>query len=160
MAGRRKERMMREKGETWKSHQELSEDKKKKEEENQCSIFLLCLVSFSLHGPSPQGKAGKSGMQRGGEWERAKEINDSHPQEQWTLDKSKHTWYYDRTYLSNTMSTIILCLYVKKSHICRFNNVSVILPYLSTPDLIFWVTSLFYFQMENFAKWESHNSTP
>lgn len=35
--------------------------KKKKEKKNQCSIFLLYLVSFSLHGPSPRGKAGKVG---------------------------------------------------------------------------------------------------
>lgn len=53
----------------------------KKEKKNQCSIFLLYLVSFSLCGPSPQGKGGRGGMQREGKWERAKERNHSHPQE-------------------------------------------------------------------------------
>lgn len=63
-AGRRTEGMMREKEETWKRHQDFSEDKKKGEKKNQCSIFLLYLVSFSPCGPAPQGKARKSRTQR------------------------------------------------------------------------------------------------
>ena len=46
--------------------------KREKEKRNQYSIFLLYLVSFSLRGPSPQGPAGESGMQRDGEREKGK----------------------------------------------------------------------------------------
>lgn len=63
-AGRRTEGMMREKEETWKRHQDFSEDKKRGGKKNQCSIFLLYLVSFSPCGPAPQGKARKSRTQR------------------------------------------------------------------------------------------------
>lgn len=72
MADRRQVKVMREKEKTIRT---MVETKKK----NQCSIFLLYWVSFSLHGPSPQGKVGRSGMQwEGVEWEGAR--NDSHPE--------------------------------------------------------------------------------
>lgn len=48
-------------------------------------------------------------------------------------------------YLRNVLSSII-CLYVKKkSQICTFSNVSLILPYLSSPHLMFWFRLLFNF---------------
>lgn len=50
----RKERMMREKRKGLKKPSGVKTKKK-----NQCSIFLLCLVSFSMCGFSPQGRAVK-----------------------------------------------------------------------------------------------------
>lgn len=61
-ASRRTEGMMREK-EDLKTTSGL-EWRQKKGEKNQCSIFLLYLVSFSPCGPAPQGKARKSRTQR------------------------------------------------------------------------------------------------
>lgn len=54
-------------------------------------FFSSIWFHFPPRGPSPQGKAGKSGTRRGGEWERAGERNDSHPREQRTPDKYGHS---------------------------------------------------------------------
>lgn len=120
-AGRRTEGMMREKEETWKRHQDFSEDKKKGGK-NQCSIFLLYLVSFSPCGPAPQGKARKSRTQ----WERAREWNYSHPKEQCIPDK----WKNNKTplMLRQHRSEQQLC---PSERICRLYRVSAILSLFS-----------------------------
>lgn len=135
MAWKRKERMMREKGETWKHHQEFSEDKKKKKKIN-VPFFSSIWFHFPCVALHHRGRGGRGGMQWEGEWERAKERNHSHPQELWTLDKSKHTWYYNRTDLNNTTSSIVFSLSVKISDLTILSCVGCLL-YLCASPLIF-----------------------
>lgn len=79
----RKEKMMREKGRDSKKAIRSDGVKTKRKKKNQCSIFLLCLVSFSPCGSSPQGRPGK--VER--EWERANNSNESHPRKLRTRDE-------------------------------------------------------------------------
>lgn len=87
-AGRRTEGMMREKEETWKRHQDFSEDKKRGGEKINVPFFSSIWFHFphvALHHRGRRGKAEHSEK----EWERAREWNYSHPKEQCIPDKWK-----------------------------------------------------------------------
>lgn len=87
-AGRRTEGMMREKEETWKRHQDFSEDKKKGGKKINVPFFSSIWFHFphvALHHRGRRGKAEHSEK----EWERAREWNYSHPKEQCIPDKWK-----------------------------------------------------------------------
>lgn len=87
-AGRRTEGMMREKEETWKRHQDFSEDKKRGGGKINVPFFSSIWFHFphvALHHRGRRGKAEHSEK----EWERAREWNYSHPKEQCIPDKWK-----------------------------------------------------------------------
>lgn len=113
IAGRRKGRTMREKGETFR-HQEWRVKKKK----NQCSIFLLYLVSFSLHGPSPQGKAGKSTMQwrRVGKGKRKKWLTS--PQIVNTWQATTHLILWQKVFGQRQILTVCEIVWSVDSNMC------------------------------------------
>lgn len=164
MAGRRKERMMREKGETWKSHQELSEDKKKKKKKKKINVPFFSSVWFHfpwmvLHHRGRQEKwdATKRRVEKGKK-KKKKEREMTH------IHKNREHLTSQNTpddYLRNAMSTVI-CLYVKKkkkkSHICTFSNVSPLLPHLSLAEWMF----LFYyiFKLNIFLNGNHTKTTP
>lgn len=146
MAWKRKERMMREKGETWKHHQEFSGDKKRKKK----SMFHFSpLFGFIfLVWPFTTGEGGKgwdAARRRVGKGKRKKSLTSSRIVNTWRVKTHLILWQnrFEQHYILNSIQPSCKNLRSDNSIMCLMSSLPVFTS-ANFPVLIFWATSAFY----------------